>query len=342
MRYLSSPDFRHNGADHIGVLLVNSGTPASLASRDVRQFLKGLLSDPRVIELPRALWLPILYAFILPLRPARVARKYAKIWTRAGSPLVAISNQLRDELKRTLAHRLLSPFSIELAMLYSPPSVSQALERLRDLGAQRILVLPLYPQYSGATTGAVHDRVTAELAHWRWLPELRFVGEYQEQARYIEALRASVAEHWQAQGRTKHLLMSFHGIPERYVQAGDPYFGKCKQTARRLADALELRDEEWSVSFQSRFGAAEWLKPYTSTVVAELPKRGIDEVSVVCPGFAIDCLETLEEIDIENRERFMTAGGRKFLYVPALNARANHAELLGDVIARHCQGWTQS
>jgi ferrochelatase len=336
MRYLNSPGFRHEGAEHIGVLLVNSGTPASLATRDVRAFLKGLLSDPRVVELPRALWLPILYGLILPFRPSRVARKYRKIWTPAGAPLSAISAQLRNELKRKL-----EPLSIELGMLYSPPSVPEALRRLRDLGAQRLLVLPLYPQYSGSTTGATYDQVTRELEQWRWLPELRFIGEYHDQRGYIEALRASVAAQWATQGKTKHLLVSFHGIPASYVGRGDPYFAHCKRTARLLADELKLRDDEWSVSFHSRFGAAEWLKPYTIEYIVELPKRGIDEVTVVCPGFPIDCLETLEEIGVENRDAFTAAGGRKFLYVPSLNASAGHVELLSELIARHCQGWTK-
>lgn len=339
MRYRSSPETRHDGAAHIGVLLVNSGTPATLATRDVRSFLKGLLCDPRVVELPRALWLPILYGFILPFRPARIVHKYRSIWTPDGSPLVSFSSRLRVELTRALAQQVSSKLSIELGMLYSPPSVRDALARLREAGAQQLLVLPLFPQYSGATTGAVHDRVTAELRQWRWLPELRFISDYADQPGYIETLRASVADTWATQGRTKHTVMSFHGIPLRYTQSGDPYFRKCQLTARLLAQALGLRDEEWTVAFQSRFGTAEWLKPYTIDFISSLPKRGVDEVTVVCPGFAIDCLETLEEIDVENRKAFMDGGGSRFVYVPALNARTSHAEFLAELIARHCHGW---
>ena len=341
MRYTSYPDLRDDDAGHTGVLLVNSGTAASLTAQGVRQFLKGLLSDPRVVELPRALWLPILYGFILPFRPGRVLRKYEKIWTPEGSPLVALSAQLRTELKRALAQRTIAPVSVELGMLYSPPSVPEALRHLRDLGVQRILVLPLYPQYSGSTSGAAYDHVFDELKHWRRLPEVHFIAGYHDRPAYIEALRASVADHWIAHGKTRHLLISFHGIPERYVRSGDPYFGHCKQTARLLADELKLPDDEWSMSFQSRFGAAEWLKPYTIDVVAQLPKRGIDELTMVCPGFAVDCLETLEEIDVENRNAFVAAGGKKFLYVPALNARPAHATFLADLICQHCQDWTQ-
>ncbi len=341
MRYSSSPEFRHDGAERIGVLLANSGTPDSPSVRDVRRFLAAFLSDPRVIELPRALWLPLLHGVILNTRPRRSARKYAKIWTPEGSPLAVLSGELRERLMSTLAERVLAPFTLELGMLYSRPTIADALARLRAAGAQRILVVPLFPQYCGASTGSVYDQVGAELARWRWLPELRFIAEYHDDPGYIEALRASVAQHWQARGRTRHLLISFHGVPERYFHQGDPYFCKCQKTARLLADELMLAEHEWSVSFQSRVGPVKWLQPYTSEVLAQLPGRGIDEVTVVCPGFALDCLETLEEIDIENRRLFLASGGRRFEYVPALNAAASHARFLADLIARHCQGWTQ-
>ena len=341
MRYVSSPDFHRDGAERIGILLINSGTPASPEPADVRKFIAGLLGDPRVIELPRLLWLPILHALILPLRPRRSARKYRKIWTAFGSPLLSLSERLRGELISTLAQRMLAPLSVELGMLYGgEPSVPQALTKLRESGAQRILVVPLFPQYCGATTGATYDQVNGELRRWRWLPELRFVAEYHDYPGYIDALRASVVQQWETEGRTQHLLMSFHGIPERYFHKGDPYFCKCQKTARLLADELMLKDDEWSVSFQSRFGLDGWLRPYTSKVLQEMPERGIRRVTVVCPGFPVDCLETLEEIDMETRERFVRAGGEKFQYVPALNARAEHARFLADLIAQHCQGWT--
>jgi ferrochelatase len=285
MRYISSPDFHRDGAERIGILLINSGTPASPEPGDVRKFLAGLLGDPRVVELPRLLWLPIL--------------------------------------------------------LYgSDPTVPQALTRLRESGAQRILVVPMFPQYCGATTGAAYDQVNGELRSWRWLPELRYVAEYHDHPGYIDALRASVLQHWEVRGRTQHLLISFHGIPERSFHKGDPYFCKCQKTARLLADELMLKESEWSVGFQSRFGPADWLKPYTSETLRALPARGIKQVTVVCPGFAVDCLETLEEIDIDNRELFMRAGGERFQYVPALNSGTEHARFLADLIAQHCQGWT--
>ncbi|HKT72599.1 MAG TPA: ferrochelatase [Steroidobacteraceae bacterium] len=341
MRYISSPDFHREGAERIGILLINSGTPASPEPRDVRKFLAGLLSDPRVVELPRALWLPVLYGLILPFRPARSARKYRKIWSAYGSPLLDLSERLRTELKGTLAQHLLAPLSLELGMLYGTgPTVPEALTRLRESGAQRILVVPMFPQYCGSTTGAAYDQVNRELRRWRWLPELRYVAEYHDYPAYIDALKTTVTQHWEARGRTQHLLVSFHGIPERYFHQGDPYFCKCQKTARLLAEELMLQDHEWSVSFQSRFGPSGWLKPYTSHVLTEMPGRGIHEVSVICPGFAVDCLETLEEIEMENRQRFTDAGGSRFDYIPALNARREHASLLASLIAQHCQGWT--
>jgi protoporphyrin/coproporphyrin ferrochelatase len=342
MRYASSPDLPPDRAERIGIVLVNSGTPLAAETGAVRAFLARFLSDPRVVELPRALWLPLLYGVILPLRPHRVAHRYRSIWSAAGSPLRDLSERLRAELTRTLAQRMLAPLSIELGMLYSAPGLRDALRRLRDAGAQRLLVLPLFPQYCGATTGAVYDQVSAELRRWRSLPDVHFIADYHDLPGYIDALRASVAAHWEAHGRTPHLLMSFHGIPERYCRQGDPYFDRCQATARLLADELLLREGEWSVSFQSRFGPAQWLKPYTRAVLGGLPARGVREVTVVCPGFAVDCLETLEEIAIENRAAFLRAGGERYEYVPALNAQASHAQCLADLIVQRCQGWTDA
>jgi len=326
--------------ERIGVLLVNSGTPRAAQAAAVRTFLARFLADPRVVQLPRAVWLPLLYGVILPLRPWRVARRYRRIWTAAGSPLRELSEGLRAELAGALAQRVLAPLTVELGMLYSEPELSAALERLRAGGVERLLVLPLFPQYCTATTAAVYDRLCAALRRWRTLPDLRVVADYHDYPPYIEALRESVTAHWRTHGRTAHLLLSFHGIPASYTRAGDPYAARCQATARLLADELLLREGEWSVSFQSRFGPREWLKPYTSTVLAAMPARGVREVTLVCPGFAVDCLETLEEIDIENRDVFLAAGGERFEYVAALNARVSHAHALAELIARHAQGWT--
>ena len=328
--------------ERIGVLLVNSGTPSAPEPRAVRTFLARFLADPRVVRLPRALWLPLLHALILPLRPRRVARKYQLIWSASGSPLRELSGRLRAELMHALAQRMLAPLTVELGMLYSAPELSGALERLHAAGVQRLLVLPLFPQYCSATTAAVYDQLSATLRCWHALPDVRFVSDYHDHPLYIEALRESVASQWSAHGRTAHLLISFHGIPESYARDGDPYFARCHATARLLADELLLREGEWSVSFQSRFGPREWLRPYTRAVLTAMPARGVREVTVVCPGFAVDCLETLEEIDIENRDAFLRAGGERFDYVPALNARTGHARCLAELIARHCQGWTDA
>ena len=305
-----------------GVLLVNSGTPASLATRDVRAFLAGLLGDPRVVEIPRLLWWPILHGIILRVRPRASAKKYAAIWTPQGSPLAVESEGLRRGLEDALRP---AGIPVALAMLYTGgATVAQAIEALRARGVDEITVVPLFPQYCGATTGAVFDQVTAALKKYRRVPALRFIAEYHAAPAYIAALARSVREHWQAHGAQGHLLMSFHGIPERFVALGDPYRKQCERTASLVAQNLGLSAGEWSVSFQSRFGRARWLQPYTIEAVAHLARRGVKNIAVMCPGFAADCLETLEEIGMENRDAFRAAGGEQYQYIPALNARADH------------------
>jgi protoporphyrin/coproporphyrin ferrochelatase len=317
-----------------GVLLVNSGTPDAAEPRAVRAFLARFLADRRVVDLPRALWLPFLYLLILPWRPRAVARRYRSIWRASGSPLRVLTLDLRDGLNAALTRGAATAAAIEVGMLYSSPDVGAALGRLRACGVERLVVLPLFPQYCGATTGAVGDHVNSELRRSAYAPELLFIGHYHDDPAYIEALRASVADYWRVHGRTAHLLMSFHGIPERRVRHGDPYFGHCRESAALLARALQLAPGEWSVSFQSRFGPAGWLKPYTSSVLAAMPAGGTREVTVICPGFAVDCLETLEEIAIENRKLFLHAGGQRYEYVPALNASTAHAACLAQLIGR--------
>jgi ferrochelatase len=315
-----------------GVLLVNSGTPASLATRDVRAFLAGLLGDRRVVELPRWLWLPILHGIILRLRPRASAKKYAAIWTPQGSPLAVCSEGLRAGLAGAL-HAAGTP--VGLAMLYTGgATVPAAIDSLRAAGVTHIIVVPMFPQYCGATTGAVFDQVSDALRSARHVPALSFVSDYHQHPAYIEALAASVQDHRHEHGATDHLLMSFHGIPERFVTQGDPYRAQCEHTASLLAQRLGLAADAWSVSFQSRFGADRWLQPYTIETVAALAKSGVRSLGVVCPGFAADCLETLEEIGIENREVFLAAGGRQYQYVAALNARADHVAALHAVVRR--------
>lgn len=319
-----------------GVLLVNSGTPASLSTPDVRAFLAGLLGDPRVVELPRWLWLPILHGIILRVRPRASARKYAAIWTPRGSPLKVFSDRLRDGLELALRG---SDTPVALAMLYTGgASVREAIGALRAAGAGEIIVIPMFPQYSGATTGAVFDQVTSALQGVRQVPSLRFIADYHDEPLYIDALAASVRDHWQQFGATGHLLMSFHGIPERFVAKGDPYRVQCERTATLLAKRLGLAEGTWSVTFQSRFGRDRWLQPYTIEELAAMPKRGIRSVSVMCPGFAADCLETLEEIGMENRDAFVAAGGEKYQYIPALNDRADHVAAILAVLRRASTG----
>jgi len=321
------------------VLLVNTGTPEAPRSGAVRAFLRRFLSDRRVIELPRVLWLPLLYGLVLPLRAPRSARKYRQIWQSEGSPLLLNTSKLRAALERELT-ALAGEVRVEQAFLYSPPYVGQTLEALRDAGVRRLIVLPLFPQSSGSTTGAVYDQVARSLRSWRALPELRYVAGYHAEADYISALAASLAEHWQLHGRGGHVLMSFHGIPQSYVARGDRYGDECRQTAVQLAAALDLAPRDWSLSYQSRFGANRWLTPATDRSLRELPRRGIRAVTVICPGFAADCLETLEEIALAGREIFLQAGGERFDYVPALNARSAHAGALARLILRSTADWS--
>jgi len=314
-----------------GVLLVNSGTPATLATRDVRAFLAGLLGDPRVVEIPRLLWWPILHGIILRVRPRASAKKYAAIWTPEGSPLAVQSNALRRGLEDALRP---AGMPVELAMLYTGgKTVAEAIESLRTAGVDDIIVIPMFPQYCGATTGAVFDQVSAAFEVMRRVPSLRFISEYHAAPAYIDALAASVEDHRREFGTSRHLLMSFHGIPERFVAQGDPYRVQCEHTAALLAQKLGLARDAWSVSFQSRFGRARWLQPYTIEAVAALAQRGVKDISVICPGFAADCLETLEEIGLENRDAFLAAGGETYRYIAALNARPDHVAALRDLVS---------
>ena len=312
----------------LGVVTVNTGTPEAPREREVRRFLGRFLSDPRVVELPRLLWWPLLHGLILPLRAPRSARNYRRIWMDDGSPLAVYSQRLRHALELELEAQLPGAVAIESAFLYSEPQLGASLQKLRAAGAHRIVVLPLFPQASGTTTGPVFDQVGASLRTWRALPDLHLIGDYHEDSGYITALANSVREHWQQHGRTAQLLMSFHGIPQRCVQRGDAYENQCRQTGSLLAAALELSASDWSLSFQSRFGKARWLGPATDRVLAELPGRGIRSLTVICPGFTVDCLETLEEIALGGREIYLHAGGQQFQYVPALNDRGDHARAL--------------
>ena len=340
-QYLGDDGFRHDSDECLGLLLVNLGTPASPDRRALRAYLREFLSDPRVVELPRWLWSVILHGVILNIRPRLSAKAYAKVWTEQGSPLLQISRRQAASLATAMEARFPGPVQVSLGMRYGTPSVADALQELHDAGARRLLVLPLYPQYSGSTTGSVFDAVADVLKRWRWVPALRFAGAYHDHPGYIRALANSVHEHWKQHGRGQRLLMSFHGVPRRYLLAGDPYHCQCHKTGRLLAEALDLDDGEWMVVFQSRFGREEWLQPYCDETLRALPGEGVSEVDVICPGFSADCLETLEEIDEQNRELFLEAGGNRFHYIPCLNDSADHIELMLELAVANAGGWPQ-
>lgn len=326
----AAPQSAEAGRDVL--LLVNTGTPAAPRSAPVRRFLGRFLSDPRVVELPRLLWLPLLYGVILPLRAPASAHRYRLIWRSEGSPLLHFNTLLRSAVERELGARG-AHWQVLQAFLYSQPLLSEVLERLRAAQPQRLLVLPLYPQGSGTTTGAVVDQVARALSQWRAFPQLCQISDYCAHPGYVDALAQSVRDHWQQHGRAAHLLMSFHGIPQACVRRGDRYAEQCRQSAEALAAALDLAPTEWSLTFQSRFGAARWLQPATVEVLADLPRQGVRSVAVLCPGFPVDCLETLEEIALGGRDVFLKAGGERFDYIPALNDRPDHARALASLVA---------
>ncbi len=337
--YQPTPDYEHGSPVFTGVLLVNLGTPGAPTTTSVRRFLKPFLSDPRVVEYPRLLWWLILNGIILRFRPSRSARAYREIWTEDGSPLMLYSKAIAEGVRKKLEEDAPGTYQLELAMTYGEPSISSAIDRLQAAGARRLLVLPLYPQYSGTTTASVFDLVSKKLQGMRWIPETRFINQYHDERGYIDALAASIREHWEQHGRGDHLLFSFHGVPQYTLDGGDPYHGQCQKTGRLVAETLNLGDDDWTLSFQSRVGREEWLRPYTDETVAELGKKGIKRLDVACPGFSTDCLETLEEIAMQNAGFFTDAGGKTLSYIPALNARADHIAFLGTLLERHAAGW---
>jgi ferrochelatase len=326
-RYSAVPDSSPQQQHPTGVLVANLGTPDAPTPAAVRRYLAEFLWDPRVVELPRPLWWLILNGFILPFRPRQSARAYREIWTAQGSPLLLTTRSIAAGI----GERLGAAVVVEPGMSYGQPSITAALERLRARGARRMVVLPLYPQYSGSTAGSVFDAVARTLQRWRRVPELHFIADYHDVPGYIAALAASVREHFAGAGRS-HLLMSFHGTPKGFLDAGDPYQGQCLRTGRLLADALGLGATDWSLTFQSRLGRSEWLQPYTDAVLQELPGRGVRRVAVICPGFAADCLETLEEIAMRGRETFLEAGGESFDFIPCLNAGEDHIAALAGLV----------
>ena len=327
-----------------GILLVNLGTPSAPTAPAVRSFLREFLSDPRVVEIPRIVWLPILYGIILTTRPAKSAQKYAKVWTPDGSPLAVHTARQAKLLAGLLGTRARPnpPVPVEYGMRYGSPSIAAAFEKLRGAGCARIVVLPLYPQYSGSTTASVHDAIEAHLETIKTPPEVRFVDRFHDDPGYIDALAKRVMMHWEQHGSARahggKLFMSFHGIPKRSVERGDPYERECRETATLLAARIGLAKDDWMVTFQSRFGRAEWLQPYTEPTLVELAKKGLARADVVCPGFTSDCLETLEELGIGAREAFLAAGGKEFHLVACLNEDDLWIKALADMAMRAADG----
>jgi len=337
--YLGNASHASDAPAGTGLLLANLGTPEAPTPAALRRYLGEFLSDPRVIKAPRWLWRPILHGFVLRIRPRRSAAAYRKIWQPEGSPLKLIGERQAGALRTRLRAALGEDVPVALGMRYGSPSIAEAMEALREAGVDRLVVLPLYPQYSSTTTASTFDAVAAVLRRWWRVPELRFVPRYHQHPGYIEALAASVREEWRAHGQGERLLLSFHGLPERYHRAGDPYYWECRQTAERLAETLGLGHTRWALGFQSRFGREPWLKPYTDELLQEWARAGVRSVDVLCPGFAADCLETLEEIAMQNRDLFLGAGGETFRYIPALNDRADHIEALAELVLERVRDW---
>lgn len=319
----------------VGVLLTNLGTPDAPDRASLRRYLKEFLSDPRVVEMNRLLWWLILNMVILNIRPARSAASYRKVWSKEGSPLMQHSLAQQVKLQAVLGDDVV----VGLAMRYGNPSIQAGLEALKEQGCTRILLFPLYPQYAASTTASTMDAVSDVLKTWRYIPEFRSILSYHDEPAYIEALAASIRQHWQEHGRGERLLMSFHGIPQRYADQGDPYPDFCTRTCACLAEALDLDDDAWFMSFQSRFGREAWLQPYTDATLKQWGADGVRRVDVVCPGFSSDCLETLEEIGEENRAYFLESGGESLHYIQALNADDAHIQALASIAQRHLQGW---
>jgi ferrochelatase len=338
MSFAAEPEFQHAAPSTTAVVLCNLGTPDEPTPPALRRYLREFLSDPRVVEIPRAVWLPLLHGVILRTRPARSARKYATIWTPDGSPLKTWTVKQAKLLGGYLGqrgHRVL----VRHAMRYGSPSIASVLDEVKTAGATRVLILPLYPQYSGPTTASVFDAVAAWGQTVRTLPELRFVNRFHDDRGYIDALARRVTDYWQTHGRGNRLVLSFHGVPKRTLMLGDPYHCECQKTARLLGERLDLKPDQLQVTFQSRFGKAEWLQPYTEPTLIALARQGVDRVDVLCPGFTSDCLETLEEIALEARAAYLGAGGRTFHYIPCLNDQHEWIVALVELTLRHLQGW---
>ncbi len=322
-----------------GLLLVNLGTPDEATPGAVRRYLREFLSDPRVVQLPRWAWLPILHLFVLPFRPGKTAKKYQAIWTNEGSPLRVYHGRQAQLLRGSIGERMRANIPVVGAMRYGKPSIREGLAALREKGCDRVLVLPMYPQFAFSTTASVEDAVAAALRKWKPAPLLRLVKEFHAHRAYAKAVAKNINEYWEKHGRPDRLVLSFHGVPKAVVDAGDPYRDQCLASARLISEELGWMDQRTVVTFQSRFGAAEWVKPYTADTLQKLAREGVGRVDVACPGFAADCLETLEEISMEVRDVFLKSGGKEFHYIPTTNDTPAFMSALSIIALENLQGW---
>lgn len=339
MRYINTRNFDHHQQDKIGILLTNLGTPDEATPKALKRYLKEFLSDPRVVEVPRLLWWLILNGVILQFRPRRSAKAYKTVFTEQGSPLMFHTQAQRDAIAQQMQQQYGDKVVVEFAMRYGNPDYNSVLQNMFAQGVRKLLVLPLYPQYSASTSASSFDQLARNFMRRRWLPDLRFVSHYPDYPPFIAAAADKIRQHWQQYGQADKLILSYHGIPKRYLTNGDPYHCECYKTSRLIAEQLGLSSEQYQTTFQSRFGREEWLKPYTDETLKALPGQGVKSVQVFCPGFSADCLETIEEIGEENREYFMHAGGQRYEYISALNAEPGHISALCQLINDNLHGW---
>jgi ferrochelatase len=339
MKYQSQTAFTHTQADKIGILVSNLGTPEAPTKQALKPYLKQFLSDPRVVEVPKLIWWFVLNGIILNFRPKRSAQAYATVWTEEGSPLLVHTKNQAKGLQQRFSEKYGDDVVVEYAMRYGQPSVENALNRLLEQGARKIVVLPLYPQYCASTTGSTFDALANDFTKRRWLPELRFINQYHDHDPYIQCVANSIKAHWLTHEKADKLIFTYHGIPKRYLLNGDPYHCQCHKTSRLVAQALGLKEGEYLTTFQSRFGREEWLKPYTDETLKGMPSKGVKSVQMICPGFSSDCLETIEEIGEENREYFMENGGERYEYIPALNDSSEHLNMLFELLEQNLHGW---
>jgi ferrochelatase len=340
MKYLSNSTFTHDQEDKIGVLVTNLGTPEAPNKGALKRYLREFLSDPRVVEVPRLIWWMVLNLVILNIRPKRSAHAYSTVWTERGSPLMFHTQDQANALALSMQEKYGDKVIVDFAMRYGSPSIESVTQNMLEKGVRQLLVLPLYPQYSGSTSGSTFDALSQLLRKTRWVPDVRFISHYHDFTPYVDALANSIKAHWASHERADKLIFTYHGIPKRYLTMGDPYHCECYKTSRLVAEKLGLSKDEYMVTFQSRFGREEWLQPYTDHTLKSLPQQGVKSVQMICPGFSSDCLETIEEIGIENRDYFLEAGGDRYEYIAALNAQPDHIAALSQLIEQNLEGWS--